>query len=324
MNSERVVWLEGDADPQQVGVKNARLAELTNEGIRIPEGFAVTAAAYQEFVREARLAPAISQEIRRYRAGRDLVVVAAAIRTAFRDASLPSALTDEILAKYEELGGDGTEVAVRSSPIDTQDDVADETFLHLRSGADVLAACRRCFASLFSAVAVGNREHRGPDHLVAAMPVTVQRMVRADLGGSGTVRGESTFVRVRAAWGLGDPVSGDADQYSVHPGGRPMIVKHRGAKRAKTVYAGLRGTDVVPTTAEEQSGLVLIDDDIQELACWSVIADKHFKRPMELEWAKDGHCGELYLVEVRARVLPVVTIDGPVRTVPVLQSTRDR
>ncbi|WP_328519810.1 PEP/pyruvate-binding domain-containing protein [Kribbella sp. NBC_00359] len=313
MNSERVVWLQGDADPQQVGVKNARLAELTNEGIRIPEGFAVTASAYHEFVREARLAPVIAQELRRYRAGRDLVVVAAAIRAAFRDASLPSALTDEILAGYEELGGDGTEVAVRSSPIDPQDDVADKTFLHLRSGADVLAACRRCFASLFSAVAVGNREHRGPDHRGAAMPVTVQRMVRADLGSSGTVRGESTFVRILATWGLGEPCADDPDQYSVHPGARPMIVKHRGAKRTKTVYAGLRGTQAVPTTPQERSGLVLTDNDIQELAGWSVAADKHFKRPMELEWAKDGRCGELYLVEVRRRVMPTVTIfvDGP-------------
>jgi phosphoenolpyruvate synthase/pyruvate phosphate dikinase len=324
MNSERVVWLQGDADPQQVGVKNARLAELTNEGIRIPEGFAVTASAYHEFVREARLAPVIAKELRRYRAGRDLVVVAAAIRAAFRDASLPSALTDEILAGYEELGGDGTEVAVRSSPIDLQDDVADKTFLHLRSGADVLAACRRCFASLFSAVAVGNREHRGPDQLAAAMPVTVQRMVRADLGSSGTVRGESTFVRVLATWGLGEPCGDDPDQYSVHPGARPMIVKHRGAKRTKTVYAGLRGTAAVPTTPDEQSGLVLTDDDIQELAHWSVIADKHFKRPMELEWAKDGRSGALYLVEVHARVLPVVTIDGPGRPVPVLQYARER
>jgi phosphoenolpyruvate synthase/pyruvate phosphate dikinase len=316
MNSERVVWIEGDADPQQVGVKSARLAELTNEGVRIPRGFAVTAAAYQEFVREGRLGPVIERELRRYRAGRDLVVVAAAIRTAFRQTELPSSLTDEILAGYEELGGDGTEVAVRSSPIDTHDEVADETFLHLRSGADVLAACRRCFASLFSAVAVGNREHRGPDHLVAAMPVTVQRMVRADLGSSGTVRGESTFVRIRAGWGLGKPCAEDLDQYSVHPGARPMIVKHRGAKRAKTVYAGLRGTREVPTTPDERAGLVLTDEDIQELARWSVIADRHFKRPMELEWAKDGCSGELAVVEARRRTMPAVTINTPVRAIP--------
>jgi len=319
MNSQYVVRLDRDIDPQQVGLKTARLAQLAKEGIPVPEGFAVTASAYQEFVREGRLGPAISHEIRRYRAGRDLLVVAAAIRCAFLDTSLPPTLTAEILAAYEQLGGDGTEVAVRSSPIDPQDEVADETFLHLRTGADVLAACRRCFASLFSAVAIGTREHRGPDQLAAVMPVTVQRMVCADLGSSGTVRGESTFVRVLAAWGLGEQAADDADQYSVHPGARAMIVKHRGAKRTKTVYAGPRGTRPVPTTPQERSSLVLTDDDIEELACWSVTADRHFKRPMELEWAKDGCSGELYLIEVHRRVMPAVTIGGPARPVPARQ-----
>jgi len=311
-----IVWLRGAADPAQVGVKNARLGGLAGEGILIPDGFAVTATAYREFVREARLEPVIAEEIRRYRAGRDLVAVAAAIRTAFCDATLPAALAGEILAAYDELGGDGTVVAVRSSPIDPEDDVVDETFLHLNSGADVLSALRRCFASLFSAVAVGNREHRGPDQLAAAMAVTVQRMVRADLGGSGTVRGENTFVRVRASWGLGQPAAKDADQYSVHPGPRPMIVRHRGAKRIKIVYAGRSGTRPIPTTPNERSGLVLTDDEIRQLADWSITADKHFKRPMELEWAKDGRSGGLYLVEVRPWMLPAVAIGRSSRAVP--------
>ncbi|MEU4295286.1 PEP/pyruvate-binding domain-containing protein [Kribbella sp. NPDC026596] len=316
MNSARVVWLHGAADPQQVGVKSARLAELADEGIRVPEGFAVTAAAYQEFVREARLGPVIAQELRRYRAGRDLVVVAAAIRTAFREASWPAEVADEILKAYEELGGDGTEVAVRCSPLGPHNAEQGEVFLHLRSGAAVLAACRRCFASLFSAVAVGNRELNGPDHLAAVMPVAVQRIVRADVGGSGTARGESTFVRIRAAWGLGEPPAGDADQYSVHLGPRPLIVKHRGAKKTKTVYADPHGTRTLPTTPQERSGLVLTDDDIKELAQWSVTADRHFKRPMKLEWAKDGCSGDLYLVEVNRRVMPAVTIDAPAHPVP--------
>jgi phosphoenolpyruvate synthase/pyruvate phosphate dikinase len=321
MDSERVSRFAGNTrvEPTQVGAKSARLAELAGVGIRVPEGFAVTAAAYQEFVHEARLEPMIVREIGSFRAGRDLVVIAAAIRTAFRDASLPKALMDEILAAYEELGGDGTAVAVRSSPIDTQNDVADKTFLQLRSGVEVLGAVRRCFASLFSAVAVGNREHWGQDHLAAAMPVTVQRMVRADLGSSGTVRGESTFVRVRAAWGLGEPCVGDPDQYSIHPGPRPMIVRHRGAKRTKSVYGGLRGTQVVRTTARERSSLVLADDDLKELACWSVAADKHFKRPMELDWAKDGRSGALYLVEARSRPRSEVTIAGTAQRRPVGQ-----
>jgi phosphoenolpyruvate synthase/pyruvate phosphate dikinase len=287
-------------------VKAARLAELAREGIRVPEGFAVTAAAYREFVHHAGLGPAIAQEIRRFRDGRDLVVAAAEIRSAFRDASLPAAVAEEILDEYDELGGDGTEVAVRCSPVTSADALQDDVFLHLTSGADVVAGCRRCFASLYNTVAVGNREAKGIDHLKVAMPVTVQRMVRADLGGSGSARGENTFVRVRASWGLGE--GADADQYSVHPGARPMIVRHCGAKLTKTVYADPRGTRRVPTTPAERAALVLTDEDLQELARWSVVADKHFRRPTTLDWAKDGHTGALYLLEVRPGVAPAVAI----------------
>lgn len=322
MNSEYVVRLDGepmplgveaDVDPERVGVKAARLAELAREGIRVPEGFAVTAAAYREFVHHAGLDPVIAQEIRRFRAGRDLVVAAAEIRSAFRDASMPAAMADEILAAYKDLGGDGTEVAVRCSPVTSADSVQDEFFLHLATGDDVLAACRRCFASLYSTVAVGNREAEGIDHLKVVMPVTVQRMVRADLGGSGTARAENTFVRVRASWGLGE--GADADQYSVHPGPRPMIVRHRGTKLIKTVYAEQRGTRTLPTTPAERDALVLTDEELQELARWSVLADRHFRRPTTLDWAKDGHTGELYVVEVRPGTAPTVTLVAPGRSV---------
>ncbi|WP_327635171.1 hypothetical protein OHB24_34980 [Kribbella sp. NBC_00482] len=329
MNSEYVVRLDGEAmrlgveaevDPEQVGVKAARLAELASKGIRVPEGFAVTATAYREFVHHAGLAPTIAQEIRRFRTGRDLVVAAAEIRSAFRDASMPVAMADEVLAAYQDLGGDGTQVAVRCSPVTFADSVQDEFFLHLATGDDVLAACRRCFASLYSTVAIGNREAEGIDHLKAVMPVTVQRMVRADLGGSGTARSESTFVRVRASWGLGE--GADADQYSVHSGARPMIVRHRGAKLSKTVYAEQRGTRTVATTPAERDALVLTDEELQELARWSVVADAHFRRPTTLDWAKDGQSGELYVVEVRPGAAPAVTIVARGRSV--LESSASR
>jgi phosphoenolpyruvate synthase/pyruvate phosphate dikinase len=315
MNSEYVVRLKGDVDPADVGVKAARLAELAQEGIQVPEGFAVTAEAYREFVRDARLGPEIAQAIRRFRAGRDVVVAAAEIRSAFRDASLPSALVDDISAAYRELGGEGAEVAVRCSPVTSPDAVQDEAFLHLTTTADVIAACRRCFASLYGFVAVGNREAEGIDHLRVAMPVTVQRMVRSDVGASGTARGESTFVRVRASWGLVEPSTGGADQYSVHPGGRPMIVKHRGAKLTKSVYADPRGTRTVATTDEERDALVLTDSELEKLAEWSVLSDKHFRRPTTLEWAKDGCTGELYVVEVRPGTTPTLTIQARGRSV---------
>ncbi|MEV0802958.1 PEP/pyruvate-binding domain-containing protein [Kribbella sp. NPDC050281] len=315
MSTDRIVRLQDDAatDPAVVGVKNSRLAELSRDGIRVPAGFVVTATAYEEFVREGRLGPVIAREIRRYRAGRDLRVVAAAIRTAFGATSLPPALADDILAAYEELGGDGTEVAVRCSPITPQEGTRDELFLHLNTGADVLAACRRCFADLFSAAAVGNRELCGPDHLTAAMPVTVQLMVRSDRGGSGTVHGESSLVRVSAAWGLGEPAADDPDQFSIYPGSRPMIIRHRGAKRTKTVYAGRRATSLVPTTPKERNGLVLSDGELQVLAQWSVLADARCKRRMELDWAKDGVSGQLYVVEARPLTFPSIVISTPSR-----------
>ncbi|MER7251398.1 PEP/pyruvate-binding domain-containing protein [Kribbella sp. NPDC000426] len=314
-----IVWLSGDLDPAEVGVKNARLAELAELGIRVPQAFAVTASAYREFVREARLGPSIAQSIRRFRAGRDVVVAAAEIRSAFRDAELPQALIDDILTGYDKLGGEGTEVAVRCSPVEAADEAQAEVFLHLRSGADVVAACRRCFASLFSTVAVGNREVTGADHLNAVMPVTVQTMVRADLGSSGTARGESTFVRVRAAWGLGEPPVADADQYSVHPGRSPLVVRHRGAKLTKSVYADPRGIRTVPTTYDERMALVLTDDELQQLAGWSVLADKHFRRPMTLQWAKDGETGKLSVVEALPWAMPAVTIAAGGRPVAVPQ-----
>jgi len=311
MNGEWTVTLRGEAAPAAVGVKAAQLAALGARGLRVPAGFAVTAAAYREFVREARLGPVIAQELRRFRHGRDLGVVAAAIRTAFREASFPDDLAAEILAAYDALGG---EVVVRCSPVPAHSG-RDAVFLHLDSGAAVLMACRRCFASLFAADAVGDRELNGPDHLTAVMPVTVQQLIRSDLGASGTARGESTFVRIRAGWGLGAPDGGDL--YSFHPGAQPLIVKHRGAQQTKTVYVDPRGTEQVPTTPQERSAVVLRDEEIAELGAWSVAADKYFRRPVELEWAKDGADGALYLVEVRPWTTPTVEIGRWVRSAPV-------
>ncbi|WP_432893365.1 PEP/pyruvate-binding domain-containing protein [Kribbella sp. CA-245084] len=219
-----IVWLSGDLDPTQVGVKSARLAELADAGIRIPQGFAVTATAYQEFVREARLGPAIARAIRRFRAGRDLVVAAAEIRSAFRDAELPPAVVDDILAGYEKLGGDGAEVIVRCSPVDPADEVQEEVFLHLRTGADVVAAVRRCFASLFSTAAVGHREATGDDHPRAAMPVTVQTMVPAEIGNSGSARGLGDGLADRCADVLFDQLEGVVlDGDFVAPGHRVVV-----------------------------------------------------------------------------------------------------
>jgi len=192
-NEPRIAWLTDPigTDLAAVGGKNASLSvmlrELGAEGIKVPDGFAVTSAAYWEFVDAARLRPFIAEQIRRLRHGRDLVAVGAAIRTAFFDAELPDSLVEEISAAYEKLGGT---VAVRSSA--TAEDLPEasfagqqETFLNV-SGVDaLLSACKRCYASLFTDRAISYREERGFDHLAVALSVGVQRMVRSDLGGGG-------------------------------------------------------------------------------------------------------------------------------------------
>jgi len=119
------------------------------------------------------------------------------------------------------------------------------------------------------------------------------------------------FSSTRAGGFSAEPLgatTGDADLYSVHPGGRPLIVRHRGAKLTKVVYADPRGTRTVPTTYDERMALVLTDDELQQIAAWSVAADQHFRRPMALEWAKDGVTGSLFVVEARPWAVPTVTI----------------
>ncbi|HEU4947145.1 MAG TPA: phosphoenolpyruvate synthase [Kribbella sp.] len=324
-----IVWLTEPTgtDLAAVGGKNASLGvmlrELGAEGIKVPEGFATTASAYWEFVDAAGLRPVIAAEIDRLRAGADLPSVGSAIRAAFAGAELPAALAEAVTTAYAKLGGAGTEVAVRSSA--TAEDLPDasfagqqETFLNVDGVDELLAACRRCYTSLFTDRAISYREERGFDHLSVALSIGIQRMVRSDLGSAGvmfTIDTETGFpgtVLVNASWGLGESVvSGqvDPDEYIVFkplldtPGLRPIISRTRGAKETKIVYTAADrtggGTRAVATTPEERTGFVLDDDDILLLARWAVVVERHYGRPMDLEWAKDGRTGEMFLVQAR-------------------------
>ncbi|MGW1344452.1 phosphoenolpyruvate synthase [Kribbella sp. NPDC002412] len=325
MDQARIAWLKDEAgtDLASVGGKNASLGvmlrELGAEGIKVPDGFATTAAAYREFVRSAGIDPVIARQIRRYRGKADLASVGSAIRAAFLEAELPPPLVTELATAYAELGGDGTEVAVRSSA--TAEDLPDasfagqqETFLNVRSLDELLTACRRCYASLFTDRAISYREERGFDHQAVALSIGVQRMVRSDLGSAGvmfTLDSDSGFpgvVQLSAAWGLGESVvSGqvDPDEYVVfkpklvEDGLRPILSRRCGAKELKIVYAEAGGTTSVPTSEEERNRLVLDDDDVLRLARWAVAVEEHYGRPMDIEWAKDGRTGELFLVQAR-------------------------
>ncbi len=320
----------GSADVARVGGKNASLGELlsalTSEGIRVPPGFATTATAYWEFVDHNGLRPVISEALDELKSGRTpLAVAGLRIRKAFLQGRWTPPMAEALRSSYADLcrrvGMDDADVAVRSSA--TAEDLPDasfagqqESFLNIRGLAALLDACRRCYASLFTDRAISYREAKGFDHLRVALSVGVQKMVRSDLAGSGvmfTIDTESGFDRtvlIDAAWGLGENVvqgSVDPDEYMVFKpllavdGAVPIIEKRCGGKAQRLVYdsGGDSATINVPTTPQERAAFVLADAEILELARWACSIERHYGMPMDIEWAKDGVTGEMFVVQAR-------------------------
>ncbi|QDG66911.1 phosphoenolpyruvate synthase [Pseudarthrobacter sp. NIBRBAC000502772] len=327
-----VVWFEdvGMDDVPAVGGKNASLGELSrsliSSGVRVPEGFATTASAYRAFVGANGIEPGISATIEAYRAGSTTLREAGeAIRELFLGGEFPPDIAAGIRDYYRDLsersGQARASVAVRSSA--TAEDLPDasfagqqETFLNISGEREVLEACRRCYASLFTDRAISYREIKGFDHLEVALSIGVQRMVRSDIGASGvmfSIDTESGFPRsvlISAAWGLGETVvqgTINPDKYQVFkpllsdPRFAPIIEKTIGAKERKMIYR--RGsharTRTIDTTDRERRSLVLSDSEILTLARWAVAVEVHYGRPMDMEWAKDGSSGELFMVQAR-------------------------
>ena len=324
-------WFEGltSDDTPEVGGKNSSLgemvAQLGSSGIRVPGGFATTASAYWQFLDANDLRSVISDRIADLDDGADLAEVGDAIRSRFLDAEFPPALSEAISQAYAELGGrldrDEPDVAVRSSA--TAEDLPEasfagqqDTFLNITGAADLLDACRRCYASLFTDRAISYRHDQGFDQLQVALSVGVQEMVRSDLAGAGvmfTIDTDSGFPRtvlIDASWGLGESVvSGtvDPDEYMVfkpllaRDDVCPIISKKLGDKRNKVVYrsSGADPTETIDTSDEEQTSFVLSDDEIVQLARWAVIIEDHYGQPMDIEWAKDGDRGGLFIVQAR-------------------------
>ncbi|MFD1104642.1 phosphoenolpyruvate synthase [Sphingobium olei] len=340
MSRSFIVWFEdiGIADVPKVGGKNASLGEMTvalsKDGIRVPAGFATSADAYRFFVQENGLEPHIEELLSHFHEGAaSLQQTGEAIRTLFLEAEFPSLIADEIQAAYQELGSrvgsDRPAVAVRSSA--TAEDLPDasfagqqETFLNVRGARALLDACRRCYASLFTDRAISYREAKGFDHLEVALSIGVQQMVRSDLSGSGvmfsidTETGFPQAIVISAAWGLGETVvqgSVDPDKYVVFKpllevhGALPIIEKELGAKATRMVYAegGSRRTRIEDTTSDERAAFVLSDEDIIQLARWAAAIERHYERPMDMEWAKDGETGKLYIVQARPETVQAQT-----------------
>ena len=332
MTERSILWFDkiGIGDIAAVGGKNASLGEmmcaLSDKGVRVPDGFAVSAAAYRDFIAANGLEPGVRAELEHYRGGRaTLQEAGSAIRSMILEAEMPAALSEAIRAAFEELkkrtNAPDLAVAVRSSA--TAEDLPgasfagqQETFLNVRGHRALLDACRRCFASLFTDRAISYRETKKFGHLDVALAIGVQQMVRSDLGGSGvmfsidTDSGFPNTVVISAAWGLGETVvqgSVEPDRYLIFKpllekaGARPIIEKSLGRKALKMRYAsgGRKRTRLVATSPAERERFVLADDDILMLGRWAVIVEDHYGRPMDIEWARDGETGLLYLVQAR-------------------------
>ncbi|NJM00095.1 MAG: phosphoenolpyruvate synthase [Synechococcaceae cyanobacterium SM2_3_2] len=313
------------------------LQQLVPQGIRVPGGFAVTAEAYRYFLASADIEPQLRHLLadlevedvhnlqHRGRAARSLI-----LHTPF-----PAALTEAITTAYQQMcldyDGSGAspntvDVAVRSSA--TAEDLPDasfagqqETYLNVNGIPAVLNACHRCFASLFTDRAISYRVTKGFDHFDVALSVGVQKMVRSDLACSGvmfTLDPESGFrqtVLITAAYGLGENVVQgvvNPDEYLVFKptlktGHQPILNKKLGSKALKMIYdtGGSRLTRNVAVDAVDQRRYALTDQDSLELARWACLIEEHYSQlrgmdtPMDIEWAKDGLTGELFIVQAR-------------------------
>jgi len=321
-----------------VGGKNASLGELISNlsasGIRVPGGFATTAAAFREFLRANDLTGPISGKLALLKKdGSNLPGIGTAVRKMILGAEFPPSLADCILRARHDMnkrcGHIVGSVAVRSSA--TAEDLPEasfagqqQSFLNIRGDAALLDACRKCYASLFTDRAIIYRRNQGYDQMKVALSIGVQEMIRSDKAGSGvmfsidTETGFPGCVLIDCAWGLGETVVQgmvEPDEYRIYKpllGNHaltPIVEKTLGAKAKKMVYGKGGGpaskssrqasTILVKTTEKERSRFVLSDEEVLQLARWACTIEKHYSQPMDIEWAKDGPGGPLYILQAR-------------------------
>lgn len=329
---KNTLWFNGLSmnDVDKVGGKNASLGEmvsnLANAGVSVPNGFATTSYAFNQFLDHEGLDERIHQlldelDVEDVEALRK---TGANIRQWVLEAPFPADLEQEIRENYQELieGNPELSVAVRSSA--TAEDLPDasfagqqETFLNVKGIDAVLEATKHVYTSLFNDRAISYRVHQGFDHRGISLSAGIQRMVRSDKASSGvmfTLDTESGFdqvVFITSSWGLGEMVVQGAvnpDEFYVHKpmleaGEHPIVKKTFGSKLIKMIYSDNqeigKQVDIVDTSDEERNTFSLNDDEIKELAKQAMIIEKHYQRPMDIEWAKDGIDGKLYIVQAR-------------------------
>ncbi|MCF5704601.1 phosphoenolpyruvate synthase [Pseudomonas koreensis] len=329
---EYVVSLDklGKHDVEHVGGKNASLGEmisnLAGAGVSVPGGFATTAQAYRDFLELSGLNDQIHAALDALDVDdvNALAKTGAQIRQWIMEAEFPEKLNAEIRTAFAALSAGNPDVAVAVRSSATAEDLPDasfagqqETFLNIRGVENVIRAAKEVFASLFNDRAISYRVHQGFDHKLVALSAGVQRMVRSETGTAGvmfTLDTESGFrdvVFITGAYGLGETVVQGAvnpDEFYVHKGtleaGRPAILRRNlGSKAIKMIYgdeakAG-RSVKTIDVDKADRARFCLSDAEVSELAKQAMIIEKHYGCPMDIEWAKDGDDGKLYIVQAR-------------------------
>ncbi|MFT5604570.1 MAG: pyruvate,water dikinase [Paracoccaceae bacterium] len=330
--SEYVLWFQdlGMDDVERVGGKNASLGEMISElagaGVSVPGGYATTADAYRDFLQQSGL----NERIKARLEGLDvddvktLIETGKDIRQWIIETPFPKALDEAVGIAFAELSGsDGDiSVAVRSSA--TAEDLPDasfagqqETFLNIRGLDNVKIAIKEVFASLYNDRAIAYRVHKGFEHADVALSAGIQRMVRSDIGAAGvmfsmdTESGFDGVVFITASYGLGETVVQGAvnpDEFYVHKsileaGRHAVLRRNLGTKAIKMIYgseasAG-KSVQTVDVDDAERQRFCIDDSDVMELAKQALIIEKHYQRPMDIEWAKDGDTGKIFIVQAR-------------------------
>ncbi|RME53902.1 phosphoenolpyruvate synthase [Candidatus Woesearchaeota archaeon] len=332
-----ILWFDqlGIEDVPLVGGKNASLGEmyrnLEPKGVHIPNGFAITAHAYHYLLEKTGAKEQIKLILADLNTKdlHNLQERGEKVRTLIRNLTFPPELQTAIINAYHDLCkeyGINTDVAVRSSA--TAEDLPDasfagqqETYLNVRGEAQLIEACKKCFASLFTDRAISYREDKGFDHFTIGLSIGVQKMVRSDLACSGvmfsidTESGFQNAVFVTASWGLGENIVQGAvnpDEYyvfkpSLKQGKNAIISRQLGAKQMKLIYdtSGNKQTKNVQVEARDRKRFCLTDEEVHTLARWACIIEEHYSQkrgtftPMDMEWAKDGQTGKLFIVQAR-------------------------
>lgn len=329
---EYVVSLDklGKHDVEHVGGKNASLGEmisnLAGAGVSVPGGFATTAQAYRDFLEQSGLNDQIHQALDALDVDdvNELARTGAKIREWIMEAEFPEKLNVEIRTAFAELSAGNPDIAVAVRSSATAEDLPDasfagqqETFLNIRGVENVIRAAKEVFASLFNDRAISYRVHQGFDHKLVALSAGVQRMVRSETGTAGvmfTLDTESGFrdvVFITGAYGLGETVVQGAvnpDEFYVHKNtleaGRPAILRRNlGSKAIKMIYgeeakAG-KSVKTIDVDLADRARFCLSDEEVSNLARQAMIIEKHYQCPMDIEWAKDGDDGKLYIVQAR-------------------------